>query len=375
MNTLNLCYFDNEFGEYDSFNPRYVFNQKHTKEIVTILSKSNPYHFNSDTLLKKLKINTETLNNSINLLYNISAISEDNGCLRLNFPFFLTKDVKTIKKIVISELDNLQNYFADKFENLTKFAKSLYPTINPKLTLYHLLCGKMFDGMFFDYLEEKNLLKMSYPKKDNRDYVVIGYESNHYCNQFNNSLLCSFNNARYEKNSLSSFGTPNNYRYDYFRYFKYRQSNIIPKKYKKINNLLYDINDRDIVKYSIDNLQKPSLNKYNTVLRLFSYISKNNKIIVPVFNNYNNKLKDLYIFTTNLIGDKIVDSLNNIKKEILSSELMCLKHKVNIDEIFNEVWHIYFGLLNKFFVKKKFVASPKKIIGEGKYLKCIYLDK
>lgn len=99
----------------------------------------------------------------------------------------------------------------------------LYPNIEIKQSLYHLLCGKIFDGLMFDYLEEKGLLKQSYIQKDNRDYMLIGYQNSYKCNKFNARLFCSFNNANYMNSSLTSFGNASGERLDYFRYFKLRE--------------------------------------------------------------------------------------------------------------------------------------------------------
>lgn len=256
---------------------------------------------------------------------------------------------------------------------MKEFAKKLYPNIDAKTTLYHLLCGKLFDGMFFDYLEDKKLLKMSYPKKDNRDYVIIGYEDSEFCNNFNDGLLCSFNNARYNNCSLSSFGNPNNYRYDYFRFFRFRQMNKLPEKYKYVAKEFENINDQEILKNTFNAINSLNDDKYSNILREFGYANKN-KIIVPIFNNCDINIKKLYDYVVDTLGNDIVESLNFIKKEIVKSNISSILHQVDINEIFNEIWHMYFGLLNNFLVEKNLVATPKEIEGEGRYLKCIYLN-
>ena len=65
--------------------------------------------------------------------------------------------------------------------------------------------------------------------------------------------------------------------------------------------------------------------------------------------------------------------MQEVKKDVLKSDISCVKHKVRIDELCNELWHIYFGLLNKFLIDKKYVAHPKHFLAEGQYLKCVYI--
>lgn len=75
MKQLNLCYFDNDFGEYDEFNPRYVFNTGYTLKIVSLLSETTPFYYTIDTLSNKIGINRIELLKDIKLLENVSAIT------------------------------------------------------------------------------------------------------------------------------------------------------------------------------------------------------------------------------------------------------------------------------------------------------------
>lgn len=46
-----------------------------------------------------------------------------------------------------------------------------------------------------------------------------------------------------------------------------------------------------------------------------------------------------------------------------------------MEQLCNELWHIFFGLFNEYLIKEKIVASPQQFSKQGKYLKCIYLSK
>ena len=239
--------------------------------------------------------------------------------------------------------------------------------------MYHLLCGKMFDGLFFDYLSEKGILKSEYKKKGNRDYLLIGYENSYFCNKFNSNLLCSFNNARYERESLSSFGNAYGDRLDYFRYYKLRNNSKIYGKFKKLDYLLKDKEEKEITKESLKAINNLNMNnEYIKVLKYTRYINKNNTLNVPVFYDSENKIKEFSDYVYENIGELIINCLKEIIKETFELDLYCLRCNVSKDEITNELWHIFFGLLNAFLVRNDLVAKPKKYFKEGKYLKCIY---
>lgn len=379
MRNFEIFYFDNDMGEYNEFNPRFVMGQPYIKEIISILGHNKPFSFSLKDLAIKLKINNDNLKKSINLLKNISAIRVKKEKLSLAFPFFTSGDCKIIKKIVLKELEKIEKLFKNKIVVFRKKIGELYPDIDQNISLYHLLCGKFFDGSMFDFLEKQNLLAKSFPKKDNRDYIIIGYNLDRYCKKFNSELFCSFNHARYGKSSLSSFGNAEGNRFDYFRYFKLREKQQLSKKFLKVDKDLKIYSSDEIVKRSLcvlDSLyyKKPfEKDLFYFSLKRFNYINRDDQIIVPVFYNHIEKCAEFSEFAIKEIGKIIIQNMQEVKKEVLKSDISCINHTVPIDELCNELWHIYFGLLNKFLIDKKYVAHPKHFLGEGKYLKCVYI--
>lgn len=109
MQNFEIFYFDNDMGEYNEFNPRFVMGQPYIKEIISILGHNKPFSFSLKDLAIKLKINNDNLKKSINLLKNISAIRVKKEKLSLTFPFFTSGDCKIIKKIVLKELEKTKN--------------------------------------------------------------------------------------------------------------------------------------------------------------------------------------------------------------------------------------------------------------------------
>lgn len=379
MNNLNIFYFDNDLGKFDEFNPRFVMEQNYTKQIITIISTKTPFYYNTELLAKKINTNVKDLQFALQLLKNISAIQDKNGYFCLNFPFFLDKDIKIIQSIVSNILNKSKEILTLNIQLIKQKVSKIYPNIRSELSLYHLLCGKIFDGIMFEFLEQQGLLKQSYIQNDNRDYMLIGYQNSHKCNKFNANLYCSFNNAKYNNNSLTSFGNANGDRLDYFRYFKLREKNTIYGKFSVLHKNFANLSSLDIIKISfnvivnlINNIPIED-NKYLKMLKYTNYIDKNNKIIVPIFDDYINKTTLLFNEVKEKLGCYFTNILNSFKEDILKSNITCVKHNIPIDQLCNELWHIFFGLLNQFLIKEKIVASPQHFFRQGKYLKCIYL--
>lgn len=378
MKGLNIFYFDNDLGDYDEFNPRFVMEQKFAKEVVSLVSTKPPFFYDFGTLLIELNATRDELRTALDLLGNMSAIVEKDEHFCLNFPFFLDGDICEIQSIVANLLDRNKDVLLSKIRGLNEIVLQLYPNIECKLSLYHLLCGKIFDGMMFDYLEGRGLLKQSYIQKDNRDYMIIGYQNSYKCNKFNAELFCSFNNAKCKGNSLTSFGNASGERLDYFRYFKLREKNNLYGKFLKMHKFLKDEPNSDIVENSILTLldfldgKKVSGSKYLSALELTNYVNKG-KIAVPVFDDYEIKIDTLFAEVKKELGDILTNILNELKLEVLSSNVACLKHDVPIEQLCNELWHMFFGMLNEYLMRMDVVAKPRRFFGQGKYLKCIYL--
>ena len=380
MNAMKICYFDNNMGKYDEFNPRFVFNEPNTKDIVTILSQYPKYYFTNDKLSKRLGFTKQEYDQAMKLLDNISAVVVDKyGRIRLNFPFFTAKDLKRITNIMNYVLKTNKRVIEANAERLNQIARKIYPNIPVHITLYHLLCGKIFDGEFFEYLTRSNLLNISYPKNGNRDYMLIGYHDDKFCNKFNESLLCSFNNAWLGKSALTSFGTPNE-RLDYFRYFKLRETGKLPTEFQQLDGLLKNFSDEEVVSGSLDivkNLREnnvPLGDNLLEALKITGYVSQGNKLTVPVFDNYIEKVQLLHKEVVQIFGDYIKFYLNLVKERVLRENILCVNHEVPVDELTNELWHIFFGQLNNYLVEKNIVARPIKYKSQGSYLKCVYLN-
>ncbi len=380
MKNMDIFYFDNDLGPFDEYNPRFVMEQKFAKQILSILSKKPGNFYDKESLKKKLKsCDSQDFERAIELLSNVSAVCLTNNKINLGFPFFGARDLKIIKQIINKHLNDNFKEIESGLKDSKQILETYYPNIDVKISLYHLVCGKIFDGQMFDYLEKKQLLKQSFSQQDGRDYMIIGYSNEHLCKALNKNLLCSFNNARFKADSLTSFGNAAGNRLDYFRYFKLRQINKLYGKFKKIDKDFHDISEQDIVFNSLNEIKNLINNKQNSNifvkhLKTMRYLTNDLRLNVPVFVNYSAVLEKIQKSITQNIGPIIIEDFKAVSEQIINSNILCLTHGVEKCQLFNELWHLYFGMLNNLFVKNKTCAKPKKYKGEGSYLKCVYLS-
>lgn len=109
------------------------------------------------------------------------------------------------------------------------------------------------------------------------------------------------------------------------------------------------------------------------MLKFTNYVDKNNNIIVPIFDNCIVKINKLYEEVKKELGPIITDILNEFKVQILASNITCLKHNVPIEQLCNELWHTFFGLLNKYLIKEKNCCFSTTIFQTRKIFK-MYLS-
>ena len=355
---MNIYYF-NDLGDYDKYNPSYFFDKKGAKEIIYLIAK-NPYVETKESLYEKVNIKKTEIEKILDGLIKINALSKSlNNSYKVNFPCFYENDIKIILKNISTDISSLANKVNQNIKKL-KYTKE---------ELYHILCNGVFDNYAFDYLEKNNLVTFHKLNPGNRDYIIIGYEDNNFVNNYSSKLLCSNNKFKCNKVTFNSFGDTDGNRMDFFRYFRMKQMNI--STFKCIDDYMSLIkNNKDELKLRLENVILNNVNDLKTIklLENLGYMN-NGKIIVPILSN-----KEQYLIGENIMHS-IKDNLNNIFKKIENLEITSNLNKIPIRDTLNEVWHIIFGLINEELIKQKVVEEPKFISGQGRYLKCIYIEK
>lgn len=354
---MNIYYF-NDLGDYDIYNPAYYFDRENAKELIFYIAQA-PYCKNKISLYKKINLSNDKIDDILNGLKFIEAISENNkGYFKVNFPCFYENDVKNI---ITSIEDNIVS-LVDKIKDIV--CKYNYN----KNELYHILCNGVFDKYAFDFLTRYDIITSNKVNKGNRNYIIIGYEDNNYVNNYSKKLLCSNNKFKCKNITFNSFGDTDGDRKDFFRYFRLRQQNI--EKFAEIDEYYNSINcDQNKLKTNIENyiLSINEDESTSLLLERLRYI-KGNKVIVPIIK------ENEHIHIGENVMKLIIDDILMIFNKISKLDISPNKNNVPIKDTLNEVWHILFGLINEELIRQNIVASPIYIEGEGRYLKCIYIN-
>jgi len=289
-----------------------------------------------------------------------------------------------VGKEIVDIIIKIKSPIIQKLKNL-----SSYKIFDEERLLYHIICDMIFDGIAFDFFEEKDVFTASKVQPGNRDYIIIGYEDSYIVDSYSNKLLCSSNNYGSNNFIFNSFGNSNGVRKDMYRFFRMTQQSIKNSTPFQDTNLAY-IKIIDKVNKNIaekcgqlmwgifsEATNYNELSNEDKELAIFlkemDYINideTDNKLYcnVPIFQE-----KDMKIVTE--IGEIILIEILETVKNTLSSiekyskDLTAIKHKVSITEVGNELWHQIFGRANKELIAREIVAKPYSSEQEGRYLR------
>lgn len=353
---FNIYYFENysEDTPFNLSNPRYVLSLDGVTEVLSTLIKKEAF---------TLKIeNFENIDLVKQLLY-IDVLKNKKGTLALKIPFFVEKDVETLKILTKKVAQRISQKLFNHREIINDIVSKVNNGFSNKRNLYHLLCGLVFDGYMFDFLEKQELVTTSSVHASGLDYLVIIYEDCEKLNTYSNQLLCSFN--RY--NGFVSFGDSQGNRKDFYRYMRLKELNLL----SDTENGYVNFNFEELHESFIALIDGKDISvEHKKILEFFDYY-KNGKIKVPV---YDQKAKmiayDLYQYVLSLIKDDLIYTLHEINT---STNLTAIQHEVLIKDISNEIYHLIFGEVNELLIEYGLVSSPSFIDGEGRYFKCFEL--
>ncbi len=390
MKRLNLYYFG-DIEVYDKYNPAYVCDENFASEILYIIAENEAFSLTQEDISKFIDIDNHRLNSIISNLKRINAIEENKEKFKINFPIFLESDIeimdvylKNVGEQIVDIIIRIKPLVVEKLQNL-----SSYKIFDEERLLYHIICDMIFDGIAFDFFEQRNVFTSSKLQPGNRNYMIIGYEDSYIVDSYSNKPLCSSNNYGSNKFIFNSFGDSNGVRKDMYRFFRMTQQSIrnstpfqdlnlpyikiIDKVNKntaeKCGQLMWGIFSEAINYNELSNEDK----ELAIFLKEMDYINideTDNKLYcnVPIFQE-----RDMKIVTE--IGEIIlIEILETVKNTLSSIEkyskgLTAIKHKVSIKEVGNELWHQIFGRANEDLIKEGIVDKPYESKKEGRYLK------
>ena len=305
---------------------------------------------------------------------------KESGVLRSNgkrfffdCPIFLKEDVAVLARELPLRIEPVIDSLSASLSDIYAACRNIQNGFSVQINLYHILCGMVFDGAFFDFLSEKKALATSRIHPSGLDYLVVIYEKCEELANFSNSLLCSYNRFCNQHCSLQSFGDSLGNRSDFYRFFRLMEQNNLPASHEPLRTLVQTaaLNKDFILAETAEWLHgKPCSSSVMRLLEAFGY-AINNKSAVPVFKpEHRPIIAQIERIIEEKLGNAIEENLYELSGTI---NITAVRHGVNRLEIANELYHLIFGCINEELVHRGIVACPPLVPTEGRYLRCIEL--
>ena len=352
---FKIFYYENyDSISFDKNNPRYVMSKPKVMDILSMLSKNQPFS------LSKADFEDEQI---IDKLLHIDVLVEKNGNLCIGVPLFLETDLDELVHLSVHTAKHITQILISKKDELYKCISKINNSFSAEINLYHLLSGQIFDGMMFDFLEQENLVTTSKIHHTGLDYLVIIYEDSDKLADYSDRLLCSYNRLSTSNGTFSSFGDSNGIRKDFYRFYRQMELDNLSSSEKAMA-----LPKPEILAEQFYNLVigKEVSKRYIDLFEYFGYVRDNN-IIVPVYlKEVDAIVQELFDLIIHDIQVPIIQAI----QQIGSSTLTSIYNGVDVKDIANEIYHLIFGEVNELLVKNGIVATPIHLDGEGRYLRC-----
>ena len=306
------------------------------------------------------------------LLIRLGLLREERGAVLLDAPVLLGEDLALLERDTAARAARMADRLAARRDALHAAVAPLRNGFSPEVNLYHLLCGGVFDGSFFDCLCARGLVSTARLHPSGLDYLIIVYERTPALDRFSRRLLCSCNRFADGERALQSFGDADGTRCDPFRFDCRMRAGTVPAATEAARLWAQLGAPREVLLRETQRLADcgrcgaPSLR----LLTLFGY-ARGGSLAVPVY-----RTADLPAMRAleALAEDCVLAEMSAALRDPEAfAGLRCVRHGVPRAEIANELYHILFGRLNEALVARGLVAAPPFRPGEGRYLQAVRL--
>lgn len=309
----------------------------------------------------------------INARLEIGLLKRKDPYIVIGSSVFLQEDAGFLRTDFLKKARGLVEALEKEREKLTVWAQKIKNGFSAERNLYHILCGTVFDGLFFDCLSQKGIISTSRKHPSGLDYILTAYEICPALDCFSRKLLCSYNRFTDGRRTLLSFGDSDGDRKDFYRFSRQKESGTVPPELTHIQKI-WD-------SFGTDSLRTKLLDEtehfikdgdceplFSELLVSFGY-SDGEKMCVPVYYETD---KEIFYEIEKIVENCLLGKMETIFSSYRSiGKLVCARHGVAIKEIGNELYHIIFGLTNNELVSRGFVSSPPYRQGEGRYFKAV----
>lgn len=304
-------------------------------------------------------------------LTDAGVLREEQRRLFFDCPVFLREDASALLDWGRTSAARLVGLLEPALPRLYALCSGIQNGFPVELNLYHLLCGRVFDGLFFDYLRSRGALATSRPHPGGLDYLVIIYEDCPELESLSRSLLCSYNRLADANCALQSLGDSHGERRDLYRFFRLLEGGSTSAPWlDEARELLGDLDAGGILAEVPGLLLNGSCSaRVRALLEFFGYI-RDGAAAVPVYSGPAlDTASELERTVEAHIGESAVLAISSAHSLRLSPNA----HGAAPAETANELYHILFGCINGELVRRGFVAPPPFRPGEGRYLKSMEL--
>lgn len=310
---------------------------------------------------------------AVDRLIAAGALREADGILAYDTPVFLSEDIPVLQNFFAGAAAPLADRLWAIRDQLWEAAGAIPNGFDAKRNLYHILCGMIFDGFFFDWLGRRGAVSVSRPHLTGLDYLSVIYESCPGLTAFSDQILCSYNRLTNGETSLESFGDADGNRFDLYRCFRLREQGPLPPRFREAGKLLDKLphgEERQVLMEAVRSLIQGDVCSKDclSVLELFGY-AQSGKICVPLFSQEDAPaIENLAALVKDCLYTEVERTLLEARESL---PLTAVRHGVPSGETANELYHILFGGINEAAVNLGLVSDPPQRPGEGRYLQSI----
>lgn len=341
-------------------NPRFVLAEDGVDEAVGLVARNSPGAFSLDEL--KASFGSDLMER----LCRIGVFTLAQGRLKLDCPVFLDEDYPILQRLSTQAAEQAVAALETRRDQLVQIVSQMKNGFAPNVNLYHLLCGCILDGRYFDFLAEQDLVTASKQHPTGGDYLIILYEDTERLNRWSQRLLCSYNRYGNQTGTFVSFGDADGARRDFYRAARQRELG------EPGGRVLGSVSKNELVSGFLDLLQGKAvaaelLHLYET----FAY-ARNGEILVPVYDWRRDEavLKELEDLVVPATAPAVRQGLSLLHSAV---SLTANRHGVPVGDTANEGYHLIFGQMNEALVTAQLVAAPEFYPGEGRYRKAFEL--
>ncbi len=335
-------------------NPRLTLENDGANEVIARVAQSPPGRFLLSEWGTELEKTAESL-------CRVGVLESERGRLRLSCPVFLDADYDALYALSAGVAERVAAVLEQRGEEMTAIASKIDNGFAASVNLYHLLCGGVFDGLYFDFLEQRRLVTTSKAHPSGLDYLVILYEDSARLNAWSRSLLCSYNRFGTEKGVFSSFGDSAGERRDFYRTAKRLESGRLG------DSILRALPKERFVEEFIALLDGgPVDERALAAFEHFGYAVAG-RACVPVYVWRRDRavLQELAHLVIGATEDLVCAAMMRVR----DADFTANRHGVPAEDSANEIFHLIFGQVNEVLTRRGIAAAPKCRVGEGRYAK------